>query len=53
MKKSRYTEEQIASALRQAESGTPVAEVIRKYAQVTRDSPASELSGLLGGGGAG
>jgi putative transposase len=30
MKKMRYTEEQIAFALRQAESGTPVAEVIRK-----------------------
>ena len=30
MKKSRYTEEQIAFALRQAEGGTPVAEVIRK-----------------------
>ena len=30
MKKSRDTEEQIAFALRQAESGTPVAEVIRK-----------------------
>jgi putative transposase len=30
MKKTRYTEEQIAFALRQAESGTPVAEVIRK-----------------------
>jgi putative transposase len=30
MKKSRYTEEQIAFALRQVESGTPVAEVIRK-----------------------
>jgi putative transposase len=30
MKRSRYTEEQIAVALRQAESGTPVAEVIRK-----------------------
>ncbi len=30
MKRSRYTEEQIAFALRQAESGTPVAEVIRK-----------------------
>jgi len=30
MKKSRYTEEQIAFALRQAETGTPVAEVIRK-----------------------
>ncbi|GAB7024752.1 hypothetical protein JCM12178A_33110 [Salidesulfovibrio brasiliensis] len=30
MKKSRYTEEQIAFALRQAEHGTPVKEVIRK-----------------------
>jgi putative transposase len=30
MKKSRYTDEQIAFALRQAETGTPVAEVIRK-----------------------
>jgi transposase-like protein len=30
MRRSRYTEEQIAFALRQAESGTPVAEVIRK-----------------------
>ena len=30
MKKKRYTEEQIAFALRQAESGVPVKEVIRK-----------------------
>ena len=30
MKKSRYTEEQIAFALKQAEMGTPVAEVIRR-----------------------
>lgn len=30
MKKSRYTEEQIAYALRQAGTGTPVAEVIRR-----------------------
>ena len=30
MKKSRFTEEQIAYALRQAETGTSVAEVIRK-----------------------
>ncbi len=30
MKKKRYTEEQIAFALRQSEAGTPVAEVIRK-----------------------
>jgi len=30
MKKSKFTEEQIAFALRQAESGTRVAEVCRK-----------------------
>lgn len=30
MKKSRYTDEQIAFALRQAETGTSVEEVIRK-----------------------
>ncbi len=30
MKKSRYTAEQIAFALRQSESGTPVPEVCRK-----------------------
>ena len=30
MKKGRFTEEQIAFALRQAETGTPVAEVICK-----------------------
>jgi len=30
MKKARFPEEQIAFALRQAETGTPVAEVIRK-----------------------
>ena len=30
MKETRYTEEQIAYALRQAELGTPVAEVVRK-----------------------
>jgi putative transposase len=30
MKKSRFTEAQIGFALRQAESGTPVAEIIRK-----------------------
>ena len=30
MKKSKFTEEQIAFALRQAELGTPVVEVIRK-----------------------
>jgi putative transposase len=30
MKKSRFTEAQVAFALRQAESGTPIAEIIRK-----------------------
>ena len=30
MKKSKFTEEQIAFALRQAESGTPVADVCRQ-----------------------
>jgi putative transposase len=30
MKRKRYTEEQITFALRQAESGTPVKEIIRK-----------------------
>ncbi len=30
MKKKHFTEAQIAFALRQAESGTPVAEIIRK-----------------------
>ncbi len=30
MKKSKFTEEQISFALKQAETGTPVAEVIRR-----------------------
>lgn len=30
MRKSRFSEEQIAMALRQAEAGTPVAEICRK-----------------------
>jgi len=30
MRKSRYTDEQISFALKQAETGTPVAEVIRR-----------------------
>jgi putative transposase len=32
MRKSRYSDEQIAAALRQAELGTPVAEITRKLA---------------------
>jgi putative transposase len=31
MRKSRYTEQQIALALQQAEAGAPIAEVCRKY----------------------
>jgi putative transposase len=30
MRRSRFTEEQIAMALRQGEAGTPVAEIVRK-----------------------
>ena len=37
MKKSRYTEEQIAFALKQAETGTPVAEVIRRMGGIRAD----------------
>ena len=35
MKKARYTEEQIAFALRQAETGTAVGEVIRSGRTIT------------------
>ena len=37
MKSSRFSEEQITMALRQAESGTPVAEVCRKL-QITEQT---------------
>ena len=37
MKRSRFTEEQIAMALRQAEAGTPVVEICRKL-QVTEQT---------------
>ena len=31
MRKSRYTQEQIAYAVRQADAGVPIAEIVRKY----------------------
>lgn len=36
MKKTRHTDEQIAFALKQAETGTPVAEVIRRMGSRSR-----------------
>ncbi len=39
MKKSKFTEEQIAFALRQAEAGTPVEQVCRKLAISQETSP--------------
>ena len=44
MKKSRYTPEQVAFGLRQAEEDTPVAEVCRKLASVSRPSTAGRRS---------
>ena len=37
MKRKRFTEEQITYALRQAEAGTPVAEICRKLEQIVAD----------------
>ena len=37
MKRKRFTEEQISYALRQAEAGTPVAEICRKLKRIVAD----------------
>jgi transposase InsO family protein len=37
VRKSRYSDEQIAAVLRQAEAGTPVAEIVRKFISVALD----------------
>ena len=60
MKKSKFTEEQIAFALRQAELGTPVAEVTRKMGLCARLASLGKMNniparlvyglGILGGG---
>ena len=49
MKKSKYTEEQIALALKQAELGTPISEVCRKLgiAEQTFYRWKSKYSGML------
>ncbi len=49
MKRKRYTEAQIAFALRQAESGTPVKEIIRKLG-ITEVLPLEEEVCGDGGG---
>ncbi len=49
MKKSRISEAQIGFVLRQAESGTPVAEIIPKLGSQSRPSPAGRR-GALGRG---
>ena len=48
MRKSRFTEEQIAMALRQGEAGTPVAEIIRKLgvSEQTYDRWRKEFGGM-------
>jgi putative transposase len=44
MKRSRFTEQQIAFALQQAEQGTQVAEVTRKRASASRPFTAGRRS---------
>jgi putative transposase len=52
MKKSRYTEEQIALGLKPAETGTPVAEVIRRMGISEQTIPRwKKVCGGLGVGG--
>ena len=52
MKRSRYTEEQIAFALRQAEGGTPVGEVCRKMG-ISENTHSTPLRAGLSIGGRG
>jgi hypothetical protein len=47
MKKTRYTEEQIAFALRQAEAGTPVEDICRNPYLRDETSPDCPLLTLL------
>ncbi len=47
MKKSKFTEEQIAFALRQAESGTTVAEVCRKMGISEVSARATHLEAMF------
>jgi putative transposase len=51
MKKSRYTDEQIALALKQAETGMPVAEIIRRMG--ISEQPFYRRKKVYGGLGAG
>lgn len=46
MRKSKYTEEQIAFALKQAETGVSVAEVIRQLGVTERRSTAGRSTGV-------
>ena len=44
MKKSRFTDSQIVAILKQAEAGTPVADLCREYGM---SSASVEIAGLL------